>query len=272
MIVYDESYMENAKDRDFGIYEKKFKNLTNETIFTHMHFHRDFEILYIVEGCAQMEVAGKTFVAKIGDVIMINPYDPHYGKIISTDFHYICIDFNLAILGLPQEKKIMEGQLGYANYVQAEHTIVQYLLGCYYAVRDCDENWKMRAIGNLLLFFSYMSKNLCETVCSKEHLFARTALEFLQKKYKERINTKMMAEVFSYNESYFCRKFQMVFHCSFSEYLKSYRIAQAKKALLYKSVSETAMETGFSSIPYFSKVFKEVTGLSPMEYKKTCIP
>lgn len=268
MIVYDESYIQNARDRDFSIYEKKFENLTQEIVFTHMHFHRDFEILYIIEGCARMEVAGKTFMAGAGDLVLVNPYDPHYGKIVSADFHYICIDFNLALLGLPQEKKIMEGQLGYANYVQVEHTIVQYLFGCYSAVGDCDENWKMRATGNLLLFFSYMS--LCETVCSKEHLFARRSLELLQEKYRERMNTKMMAENFSYNESYFCRKFQNVFHCSFSEYLKNYRIAQAKKVLLHKSVSETAMETGFSSIPYFSKVFKEIMGMSPMEYKKNC--
>ncbi len=268
MIVYDESYIQNAQDRDFGIYEKKFENLTSEIVFTHMHFHRDFEILYIYEGCAKMEIAGKTFVANSGDLVLVNPYEPHYGEIISPRFHYFCIDFNLALLGLPNEKRIMEGQLGYANHIQGESEITQYLLGCYDAVCGCKENWKMRAIGNLLLFFSYAGAYLHEAVHSKEHLFAKTILELLQEKYEERINTKMMADAFSYNESYFCRKFQKVFHCSFSDYLKSYRVTQAKKLLLYKSVAETAMETGFSSIPYFSRIFKEVTGMCPSEYRR----
>lgn len=268
MIIYDESYIQTSRDRDFGIYEKKFENLTSETVFTSLHFHHDFEILYIIDGIAQMQVADNTFVIEPHSLVLINPYEPHYGKIISEHFYYICLDFNLGILALPHKKKILEGQLCYANHIKERSEISHYLLECYRAVKDSGENWKMRATGNLLLFFSYLGGYVCEAVHSKDHFFAKKTLELMQENFSERINTKIMADVFSYNESYFCRKFQKVFHCSFSEYLKNYRIAQAKKLLPYKSITEVAMGTGFSSIHYFSRIFKEITGKCPSDYKK----
>lgn len=267
--IYDERYIQSSKDRDFGIYERKFENLTRETVFTHMHFHRDFEILYVIEGCAQMQVAGETFLIGPKNVALINPYEPHYGKIISEEFHYICIDFNFALLSSPHEKNILEGQLCYANLIQEGEKYSPYLFGCYDAVKNSMGDWKMRAIGNLLLFFSYLGEYIKMAAHSKEYLFAKKTLEMLRENYSEKINTRIMAEAFSYNESYFCRKFQKVFNCSFSEYLKNYRISQAKKILKYRSVSEVAMETGFSSIQYFSRIFKEITGMCPIEYKRT---
>lgn len=268
MVIYDESYIHNSLDRDFGIYEKKFENLTSETVFTHMHFHRDFEILYVIEGSAQMQVAGRTFVINSEDMVLINPYEHHYGKIISERFHYICVDFNLVLLALPYEKRILDGQLCYENHIKQIGEISRYLFACFEAVKNCQEGWKMRAKGNLLLLFSDLEGYVREAVHSKEHFFVKRTLELLQEHYSETINTRIMADVFSYNESYFCRKFKTVFNCSFSDYLKNYRIMQAKKMLPYKSVSEVALETGFSSIPYFSRIFKELTGMCPIEYKK----
>lgn len=135
-------------------------------------------------------------------------------------------------------------------------------------MKDGLGDWKMRATGNMLLFFSYLGEYINEAVHSKEYLFVKRTLEMLEENFSEKINTKVMADAFSYNESYFCRKFQKVFNCSFSAYLKNYRISQAKKMLKYRSVSEVAMETGFSSIYYFSRIFKEITGMRPIEYKK----
>ena len=72
--IYDESYILNSQDSDFSIYERKFENLTSETVFTHMHFHRDFEILYVTNGCAQMQVADKKIVATPESVVLINAH------------------------------------------------------------------------------------------------------------------------------------------------------------------------------------------------------
>lgn len=266
--IYDESYILNSQDSDFSIYERKFENLTSETVFTHMHFHRDFEILYVTNGCAQMQVADKKFEATPESVVLINPYEPHYGRIAGKDFGYLCIDFNFALLNFLSDKNRTESRPRYLNHIQNAEEILPYLLGCYNAIKDGLGDWKMRAAGNLLLFFSCLSDYKNSTDSSEEYIFTKKALEMLEENYSGKLNTQIMAEAFSYNESYFCRKFQKAFNCSFSEYLKLYRVSRAKEILKHKSVTETAMETGFSGDQYFSRIFKEITGMSPLQYKK----
>ena len=55
-----------------------------------------------------------------------------------------------------------------------------------------------------------------------------------------------------------------------TDYILSKRIAAAKKRLAYTNdpLSLIAMECGFSSFAYFSKIFKEKNGLSPRDFRK----
>lgn len=62
----------------------------------------------------------------------------------------------------------------------------------------------------------------------------------------------------------------------FSEYINSYRIAEAKELLVSESyqkhtVLEILMECGFNSKSAFNSAFKKHTGLSPLQYKKASI-
>ncbi|MCB0376344.1 MAG: helix-turn-helix transcriptional regulator, partial [Sinomicrobium sp.] len=54
-----------------------------------------------------------------------------------------------------------------------------------------------------------------------------------------------------------------------TQYLRSYRLANAKKLLKTTGLSITAiaLECGFSHHNYFSRIFKRETGLSPSDYR-----
>lgn len=57
-------------------------------------------------------------------------------------------------------------------------------------------------------------------------------------------------------------------------YLLSVKIERAKEFLRYgeKTVSETAYELGYSSAPHLSAQFKQITGMSPKEFRNSCVP
>lgn len=56
---------------------------------------------------------------------------------------------------------------------------------------------------------------------------------------------------------------------SISDYLNEYRLSQALFLLdnTDNSVTEIAVQSGFTSASYFISKFKEKTGLTPLEYK-----
>ena len=57
-------------------------------------------------------------------------------------------------------------------------------------------------------------------------------LHYIEENLASPLSTKMICEKFSYNETYFCRKFKENFGMSFSAYLNIYRISM-EEPLLY---------------------------------------
>ena len=71
---------------------------------------------------------------------------------------------------------------------------------------------------------------------------------------------------------YFGRLFQKEEGISFGAYINLCRIEMAKD-LLEKTnlrVSEVADEVGFNNTKYFSVVFKSTTGMTPLDYRRSC--
>ena len=56
---------------------------------------------------------------------------------------------------------------------------------------------------------------------------------------------------------------------NFSIFLKEFRISHAKRLLKETDMKiyEVAQECGYSNSNYFARIFKEVTGVSPAEYR-----
>ena len=73
-----------------------------------------------------------------------------------------------------------------------------------------------------------------------------------------------------YSVSRFCELFTKQYGYSPVSFVISERINLAKKYLLSgkMTVAAVAKECGFSSINYFSRVFKKFTGFSPSEFAK----
>jgi len=69
---------------------------------------------------------------------------------------------------------------------------------------------------------------------------------------------------------YFCKLFKKATGVNFSEYLSRARLERAKGLLLDPNVrvSEAAFEAGFQSLTHFNRVFKNLVGTSPSEFRK----
>ncbi len=267
MIRYDDSYKQQQGSK-FAVAEKQMLDLAENRPHTILHYHSDMELLFIDEGETVMQVAGREFLAGKGSLIVVNPYEVHSGISAGKRYAHRCICFDMQQLGLPDCDRLLSGQLAYTNHIDGACDIRQYFTACYEAVKNRFDGWEMRARGNLLMMFSMLTDKVSSTVPTKEQTFSRAVLEHLETHFADELTSKDVADIFSYDHSYFCRKFKALFSQNFGDYLNGYRVSRAKEMLGERSVSETAFLCGFQNISYFSRVFKAITGQTPSEYRK----
>lgn len=79
-----------------------------------------------------------------------------------------------------------------------------------------------------------------------------------------------ICKAFSISQPYLSKVFRKHKDCSYNEFLVSVRIAKAKRLLIQRPdllIGTIASLTGFSDQFYFSRVFKNVVGVTPSEYR-----
>lgn len=88
------------------------------------------------------------------------------------------------------------------------------------------------------------------------------------------IRLKEVASYLSMSIPSLCAKFKLETNQTVSSFINKTKIKQAKSLLedKSKSIGEIAFYLGYSSTAHFSKSFKNETGLTPIEYRKTKVP
>lgn len=96
------------------------------------------------------------------------------------------------------------------------------------------------------------------------------ALAYLDSNYMNITSLNDVAKHINLNKSYFSQIFKREIKENFTVYLTKLRIDKAKDLLSESDtkVYEVSSLVGIENYRYFSKVFKELTGLTPIEYRK----
>ncbi len=93
--------------------------------------------------------------------------------------------------------------------------------------------------------------------------------KYIHANYNETPDVNKVAASVHLSTAAFCRYFKKQTNMTFTDFVNQYRITQAKTLLLQdKTVSEVCYETGFESLSYFNKLFKNLTGENPSAFKK----
>jgi AraC-like DNA-binding protein len=94
------------------------------------------------------------------------------------------------------------------------------------------------------------------------------ALEAIRKQPNINWSSCELAELCGYHPTYFASIFRETIGSSPKHYLIQERIRKAKQLLLeVKTIEEVSVKLGYTSLHYFCRNFKTVTGLTPTEYK-----
>lgn len=121
---------------------------------------------------------------------------------------------------------------------------------------------------NFYDFLIYLNELI--KLIERKNMFTENLLEYLEHNYMKGINMAVIANEYNLNYAYFSHKFRDCFGEKFSSFLRNYRIEKAKELLENScyTMSEIAKNTGFKDTKYFFKAFKQITGITPGEYKR----
>ncbi len=99
----------------------------------------------------------------------------------------------------------------------------------------------------------------------------QSILEYIQTHYFEEITIEKLCDKFLVNRNKVCKSIKTETGMTFSEILNVVRLSHARELLENgrMSVGQIAEKVGYSSLRYFSDVFKKDMGISPSDYRKT---
>jgi AraC family transcriptional regulator len=98
----------------------------------------------------------------------------------------------------------------------------------------------------------------------------RRAVEYLHAHARETISLTALAQRVDVDPSHLARTFREHYGCTMSDYVRKLRVEYARHELLgtAKSLSAIAYDAGFADQAHFSRVFKQLTGLTPGAFRR----
>ncbi len=94
--------------------------------------------------------------------------------------------------------------------------------------------------------------------------------QYIDVHYKEEIRRDSLGELVYLNTDYISRIFKKETGISISSYILKKRVEEAKKLLAQSNlpINTVSIYVGYSNFSYFTKMFKENTGYSPLDYRR----
>ncbi len=125
------------------------------------------------------------------------------------------------------------------------------------------EDWLGRIVEQLTAS-SQMNENL------KHRVVVDQVIHYIHEHYAEEITLEELADVAAISRNYLCLIFKSVTGETYNQFLTRVRIEKAKAMILEGRwlVYEISEKVGYKNFPYFSTLFKKMTGCTPSEFAK----
>lgn len=229
------------------------------------HFHKNYEIAYVLSGKALYSVNDKQQILEEGDFSICLSNEIHSVKSLDNSRIWVGVfseDF------VHEFKKRVEGKTGIDFKFRCSETVNRFLLDNLINIKTDD----ILLIKSCL--YALTSEYLRQTELTarddrRGNLMSEIA-EYIAKNFRKSISLKTLSAHLGYDYCYLSRAFNDLFSMSFTDYLNTFRIDHSLSLLTNTAltVTEIAFESGFQSIRSFNHVFKKRMGVSPVDYRK----
>lgn len=218
------------------------------------------QIIWVKHGKGRFWVGDEEFVLTAGEGAFMRHGIPHSYRAIGDVFHTGWITFE-------SDDSLINYAFADKNY----HTFTcpefleretNHLLS--YATTTGTDKLLLSAMG-----YSYVA-DLFAAIMKTTDPTVEKVKDYLLKNFSRPLTLDDIANAVGTDKFSLCRYFAKNHTCSVMDELKHIRISHAKQLLRYSSdsVEEIGVQCGFESPSYFALRFREMTGRTPLEYRK----
>ena len=237
------------------------------------HTHNHMELFYIVGGKGQFLIQDQLYPVSANNLVIINPNIPH------TEVSLNAQPLEYIVLGIEGIELANTENAG-GQFSILDHFESVEFSGC---LRNILREMEQKNTGYEDVCQAYMEILIIrlmrstalsipvepQTVSRNQQCAA--VKRYIDQHFKESLTLEQLAEEAHMNKFYLSHAFKKEYGVSPINYLISCRIEESKYLLAETdlSLSQIAQLLGFSSLSYFSQVFRRTQGSSPMEFRQT---
>ena len=274
---YNEKQMHGTKEFPVAFYHVDSSHPRYEMPF---HWHRECEIVRILEGKFRLVSADAETLAGAGESFFIPSGSLHGG--IPEQCVYECLVFDLDLLFLHAEisrkylKKIQHQDILIHTMAPLfTPSLCVAIERLFTAMSGQAPGYELIVIGLLFEWFGLVFREEAYTCSAPRESPLRhmerlkPVFEYIECHYASGITLRQLAQLAGMSPKYFCRCFQSITHKTPMDYSNYYRIERACAMLCTTDTPITcvAYDCGFNDCSYFIKLFKRYKHITPKQYQ-----
>lgn len=250
-----------------------------------LHSHAQWELDYIVRGRGQRTIGGTTEPFAAGDLVLVPPHVPHCWRFDmphadgEDTIENVSIRVDDAWLEAAQRvfgemSAAVESFRSHAVAAvfdrQTSDAVAQAMLD----MRDEEAAWRLTSMLRIVLLLSKASgygEIGGERPATADERCLNDVRAFVACNFMRRITLDDVASHVGKSRASFCRWYAAHAGTTFFSFLIRYRVERACDLLASHpemSVGQVLLRCGFSDAPYFFRVFRDLMGMTPREYRR----
>lgn len=248
-----------------------------------IHWHDEFEIIYVKSGFLTVSISGENYIGKPGDAFVVSPGNLHFMGSQTGNVDYFTFLFPLKYISFRTDD-ILDDKL--LEPLNSGHLIInpeiedtvkeqcEQLVEIYGAKKEESQSKITAQIKTKIILLQFILELwkkgfIVENDTSGKNTVEKEMVSYIQQNFTGKILLKEFGEQFHLSEKYISRYFKEHFHITISQYVTYLRLEHAKHLLQDTDipVTEVAMQSGYQNVSYFIRSFKKTYGMSPLKYR-----
>lgn len=244
-----------------------FKEVTNDNIDGHCHFnfHSQIELYFVDEGQIDAFVNQQQKRLKKGQMAVALSYDAHLFRSVGNSRSSILVippDLCGEFMSAVQKKQVQTPFI-------CDEEIVKRIKFFVDAIKTDNTN-EVKLRGYLYVVLGIVLENIFleNTESSVDTELSTRILFYLSQHFRSEITLSGLSSTFGYSQSYLSRYFKDCLGIGMNQYINILRLRHALLLLREGKHTHTycALESGFTSMRTFYRVFKQELGCAPRDY------